>query len=101
VVINELEPDGWLTWLQNVKLDEQQARDTHTPPHPTEAAAAVLCDLLHDVKQRIIPVLPRQASQGQAAISDVAAVVVFWFVVDRCDSRSRSGRLPTRGRRAI
>ena len=30
VVINELEPDGWLTWLQNVKLDEQQARDTHT-----------------------------------------------------------------------
>ena len=61
VVINELEPDGWLTWLQNVKLDEQQARDTHTHTHPTEAAAAVLCDLLHDVKQRIIPVLPRQA----------------------------------------
>ena len=40
VVINELEPDGWLTWLQNVKLDEQQARDihTHTPNRSSNSA---------------------------------------------------------------
>jgi len=41
VVINELEPDGWLTWLQNVKLDEQQARDIH-PHTPNRSSSSAM-----------------------------------------------------------